>query len=32
LVIARDDLDGALDGFEDVVRDLERAPRQPAAA
>jgi ornithine--oxo-acid transaminase len=32
LVIARDDLDRALDGFEAVVRELERAPGQPAAA
>jgi ornithine--oxo-acid transaminase len=32
LVIARDDLDGALDCFEEVVRELERAPGQPAAA
>jgi ornithine--oxo-acid transaminase len=32
LVIARDDLDRALDGFEEVVRELERAPGQPAAA
>ena len=32
LVIARDDLDRALDCFEEVVRELERAPGQPAAA
>jgi len=32
LVIARDDLDRALDCFEKVVRELERAPGQPAAA
>jgi ornithine--oxo-acid transaminase len=32
LVIARDDLDHALDCFEEVVRELERAPGQPAAA
>jgi ornithine--oxo-acid transaminase len=32
LVIARDDLDGALDCFAQVMRELERAPGQPAAA
>jgi len=32
LVIARDDLDRALDCFEEVVREVERAPGQPAAA
>jgi len=32
LVIARDDLDWALDRFEEVVRELSRAPRRPVAA
>jgi len=32
LVIARDDLDRALDCLEEAVRELERAPGQPAAA
>ena len=32
LVIARDDLDWALDRFEEMMLDLERARRQPTAA
>jgi ornithine--oxo-acid transaminase len=32
LVIARHDLDWALDRFEEVIRDLERSWRKPAAA
>ena len=32
LVISRADLDCALDRFEEVVRELERAPRRRAAA
>jgi ornithine--oxo-acid transaminase len=32
LVIARADLDVALDRFEEVVRELEQTPRRPAAA
>jgi ornithine--oxo-acid transaminase len=32
LVIARDDLDWALDRFEEVVRDIGSAKPRPAAA
>jgi ornithine--oxo-acid transaminase len=32
LVIAREDLDWALDRFEEVLRELARAPRRPVAA